>query len=358
MGYSTVQNDPQSPEPIRKERVELQFRSLSEDRIGPVWKRVFNWGWPGWNAWYSRRLDDEPVPIEKCRHMIRRFMPGYERVWDRLVEEAGGDDHVARFLSFWTPPRYLANCSQLGGTDEFGPFLIRNYDLDPIKNEATVLKAHWHGYTTIGMVEGMAGLSDGINDAGLAISLTFGGRPERGRGFGIPLIMRYVLETCRDVQDMLEAFRAVPSHMSYNILGVDRHGGIENVMVAPDRPLIRREDCWSTNHQLGVEWPVHAQNTKTVERGELLAQFAASPYPSVGVLQVEFLKPPLHMRDDERGFATVFTAIYRPLTGSITLLWGDERHFTWSFDAFPVRRIHVVYGERGSHAIEIAPEPV
>ena len=45
------------------------------------------------------------------------------------------------------------------------------------------------------------GLLDGMNDAGLAVSLTFGGRPVLGDGFGIPLVMRYVLETCEDVAE-------------------------------------------------------------------------------------------------------------------------------------------------------------
>ena len=37
------------------------------------------------------------------------------------------------------------------------------------------------------------GLLDGINDAGLAVSLAFGGRATR-EGFGIPLVVRYLLE--------------------------------------------------------------------------------------------------------------------------------------------------------------------
>ena len=43
------------------------------------------------------------------------------------------------------------------------------------------------------------GLLDGVNDAGLAVSLTFGGRRVLGDGFGIPIVIRYLLETCETV---------------------------------------------------------------------------------------------------------------------------------------------------------------
>ena len=43
------------------------------------------------------------------------------------------------------------------------------------------------------------GLLDGVNDAGLAVSLTFGGRRDVGDGFGIPIVVRYLLEVCSDV---------------------------------------------------------------------------------------------------------------------------------------------------------------
>ena len=36
-------------------------------------------------------------------------------------------------------------------------------------------------------------------------------------GFGVPIILRYVLELCRDTQDAVEALHRVPSHMAYSI---------------------------------------------------------------------------------------------------------------------------------------------
>ena len=61
------------------------------------------------------------------------------------------------------------------------------------------------------------GLLDGVNDAGLAASLTFGGRPAVGDGFGIPLVMRYVLEVCDDVEAACGVLSQIPVHAVQNV---------------------------------------------------------------------------------------------------------------------------------------------
>lgn len=282
--------------------------------------------------------------------MLRRHMPGLERSWDNWVSAVDGDDDVARFLSFWSPPRYLVNCSQIAFVDDQGPVLIRNYDLDPRLNEATLLKTAWHGHDVIGMVEGMAGLSDGMNRAGLALSLTFGGRVEHQTGFGIPLIMRYVLETCRDIQDAIAAFRSIPSHMSYNITMIDRTGDTATLMLSPDRPLIVRQEPWATNHQLGVEWPRHGRLSKTIERGVHLDRLVAGSRLTGEAMMREFLTTPLFSCGYDRGFGTVFTSVYRPAAGTVNLVWGDGAPHSWGFDDFAHRSLDVRYSAQGSHA--------
>lgn len=44
----------------------------------------------------------------------------------------------------------------------------------------------------IGMLDGGWGLLDGMNDAGLAVSLTFGGRFAQAPGFDIAIVLRYL----------------------------------------------------------------------------------------------------------------------------------------------------------------------
>ncbi|MCV2881575.1 C45 family autoproteolytic acyltransferase/hydolase [Actibacterium sp. XHP0104] len=327
----------------------LTFRSLSEDLPGDAWREVFRHGWPGWSEWYGARSEGEPA-LADARASIRRHMPEYEPLWDELTQRCGADDEAARFLSFWSPPRYLVNCSQAVLMDEDGPVLIRNYDLDPELNEATLLSTGWQGRRVVGMVEAMAGLSDGMNDAGLALSLTFGGRVIRQTGFGIPIILRYVLQTCNDTQEAIEALRAVPSHMSYNVTLIDRSGDFATVFLAPDRPAIVSRQPWATNHQIGVEWPRHARVSNTLGRAQHLEALLERDDLTAALLEQEFNQPPLFSTNYAQGFGTVYGAIYRPAQGEVTLRWRDGTRHSWQIDAVERRQIPIHYTGQGSQA--------
>ena len=65
------------------------------------------------------------------------------------------------------------------------------------------------------------GAIDGINAAGLSVSLAFGGRTAVGEGFGIPLVLRYSLQTCETTAEAGAVLTRVPSHMSYNVTVLD-----------------------------------------------------------------------------------------------------------------------------------------
>ena len=98
--------------------------------------------------------------------------------------------------------------------------------------DAVQLATNWTGRRVIGMSDSLWGLLDGMNDDGLAVSLAFGGRKVVGVGFGMPLILRYVLETCCTVDEGVAALLRIPSHMSYNVTLVDAQGAYQTVYVA------------------------------------------------------------------------------------------------------------------------------
>jgi predicted choloylglycine hydrolase len=319
--------------------VTLSFESVSEDRPGDKWRRIFRHGWPGWLDW----SDSHAPKLDSAERALRRHMPEFAPIWEQLIEIADGDERAARFLTFWSPPRYLANCSQAMLIDQNGPVLIRNYDLEPALNEARLLKSAWLGRNVMGMVEGMAGLSDGMNAAGLAASLTFGGRTATGRGFGIPLILRYVLEVCSDVAEATDALRALPCHMSYNVTLLDRHGHHATVMLAPDRPAIVTDARFTTNHQLGVEWPRHARLSQTLERETFLKATLADPGLDRSGLHDLFLAPPLHSRRYGQGFGTVYTAMYCPAEGAMQISWPGHAPWRQKFAAFAEEQRNVIY---------------
>jgi predicted choloylglycine hydrolase len=101
-----------------------------------------------------------------------------------LARLSGGGDRAARFLSTWCPPAYLGGCSLAAHSQDGVVRLVRNYDLSPDLNEGLLLRSEWTGGPVMGMVEFLWGLSDGINEAGLAVALAFGGNDEVREGFG------------------------------------------------------------------------------------------------------------------------------------------------------------------------------
>ncbi len=330
-------------------RLEREFQTMFEDRPGAAWSRVVDSCWPGWRAWFEARGGGS-VRRDQSQSAVRRYMPELAPMLDTLAESLPNDPLFRRFLLFWCPPMYLVSCSQAASVDDDGPYLIRNYDLDPALNDAILLRSAWRGKSVLGMVEGLVGISDGINENGLAVSLSFGGRVQGGRGFGIPLIIRYLLEICTDTQDALEALRHVPSHMSYNVTITDKYGKAVTAYVAPDRPVVVSENPFATNHQIGVEWAQHGRMSATTERFEILAQHFSTVKPSAQQLSQQFRAPPFFTKNYRSGYGTVFTTLYRPRACTAAISWETGDQYEVQMDQAENRKISVTYSDLGSVA--------
>ncbi|AKO96099.1 putative choloylglycine hydrolase [Marinovum algicola DG 898] len=328
-----------------------RFAALSEERPAETWESLLHAHWPGWRDWYLARGGTTAETTREAERALRRHMPEMTKLIDRLSATLPDDPVLREFLTFWCPPRYLVSCTQAASEDARGPFLMRNYDLDPALSEATLLRSNWRGKVVMGMVEGLAGLSDGMNQDGLAVSLSFGGRVGTGRGFGIPLLIRYVLETCTDVQDGLDALRAVPCHMSYNVTLTDRRGQAATVFLSPDRPPMVQFTPWATNHQLGVEWPRHGRISATLERAQSLGLMFARNPPDEATLQSSFLTPPFFSAKYRAGYGTVFSIVYRPVQGTARLFWGCGTGQDWQMPAFAPATLDVEFSDLGSRLL-------
>ncbi len=298
----------------------LTFRALSEDEPGPLWSALFAEYWPSYRNWWLREGAAARATYAQGRRAIARHMPEMLGLYDTLCEAAGGSDAAARFLSYWCPPRYLTACSQAIWAGE-EPLLVRNYDYAPTAFDALLLSTCWQGRRVVGMSDGLFGLVDGMNEDGLAVSLTFGGRREAGRGFGVPLILRYILQTCSTADEAGAVLTRVPSHMSYNVTVIDRGRRYLTAYLAPDRDTVVTHAAVATNHQERVEWSSHARFTATVERERFLLR-RLTLHPETQERFVEaFLRAPLYSTAFNAGFGTLYTAAYRPARGTVALHW-------------------------------------
>lgn len=325
--------------------MQLRFRSIHEEEPGPRWKGLFDETWPAYHAWFLREGEEKRPSYLRSRQRLAEHMPELVPMWERLTALAGGGDHVARLLSLYRPTPYLTGCSQaVWRRDGEEPLLVRNYDYHPELCEGVLLYSAWHGTKVIAMSDCLWGVLDGMNDRGLAVSLAFGGRSVVGDGFGMPLVLRYVLELCTDTREATAVLARVPSHMAYNVSVVDAHGDAATVEVGPDRPAIVTRDLVATNHQSGGLWEAHAARTRTTERKELLAERLRSPAETRDRFVHSFLEAPVYANEWTSGLGTLYTATYSPAAGRMELLWPDER-WACSFAAFEDRRERVArYG--------------
>lgn len=286
----------------------------------------WNWSWPAYEAWFVARGGDAGPNRAACEAALMRYMPELAPVHAALVRLTGGDDRAARFLSTWCPPPYLGGCSLAARSEAGVVRLVRNYDLSPELNEGLLLRSEWTGTPVMGMIEFLWGVSDGVNEAGLAVALAFGGWSEVREGFGVTTILRYVLETCTGVPDALAVLARIPSHMAYNVVLADRTGTVTSVELIPGGGMRRMERAIATNHQHGAQPADRPGFTKTVERRahlEVLLARATAP----DALAKHFLAAPLLQHDYDRGFGTLFTAEYDPVGRSVALRWpGEDWH--------------------------------
>jgi predicted choloylglycine hydrolase len=302
--------------------MKLVFEAVEEDQPGEKWAELFSRLWPAYRDWYlSQGVAARPTYAQSVA-MLRRHMPELLPTYEVLCELAGGSDLAARFLSLYRPPAFLSGCSQAVWPGE-EPALIRNYDYSPYLCDAVILHSRWGNRRVIAMTDCLWGCLDGINDAGLAVSLAFGGRRVVGDGFGIPIVQRYVLETCSTAEEAIAVLRRVPTHMAYNVTVVDRWGVFYTAELSPDRPAVVRRSAVATNHQGAVEWHHHARATATVERERHLSLRLADDTLTPDALVQLFLQPPLYATAHGRGFGTLYTAVYRPLRGDVEYRWPN-----------------------------------
>jgi predicted choloylglycine hydrolase len=343
---------PAMPAAAQSLPIPTTFFAIREEQPGAQWKGLFDATWPAYRAWYLQGGEGARPSFQAAEARLRRHMPELVPTWERLVELANGDETAARMLTLWNPPAFLPACSQAVLPAD-PPLLVRNYDYHPDLCERVVYSSAFTGRRVLGMSDCLWGLLDGMNDAGLAMSLAFGGRPGAGDGFAIPLVVRYLLETAESVAEVGERLSGLPVGMAYNLTAVDRNGEAGTFFVAPGERAARMADAVATNHRGRTpEVPAHAERFRSVERQQrLLAVVADGTGPESFV--DEFGSPPLYSTAYAEAFGTLYTAVYRPADGTADFVWPGTR-WRRTFDSPSGTHAVVLGGPRhgggGSHA--------
>ncbi|WP_319683799.1 C45 family peptidase [Streptomyces ipomoeae] len=305
------------------------FRSLGLGNGGDGrWTAHAQALWPLVEGWMNEESGSSEG-AERARKLFHAHMPELVPVLDRLahqLDRPGGET----FLTLATVRPFFASCTQIGDRGT----LLRNYDFSPDQYEGTIAFSRFLR-PVIGMQVAAWGLLDGMNDAGLAVSHTFGGRFVHGPGFAIFIVLRYLLETCDTVDDAIARLRSIPISIPQNVTLVDSEKAV-TVHVGPDIPLILAPDACAANHQ---HMPVPDKQERSTRTQERLRAVRAT-----GTNVRAMLKPPLYQSAYEEGQGTIYTAHYEPSERRVTYYWPGE---SWeqSFDDFTPGSRTVTIGE-------------
>ena len=285
----------------------ITLYGIREPRPGSRWQQLFEATWPAYRSWYFS--DGARPDLETCRARLTTHMPELVPTWERLVDLTGPDETAARMLTPWDPPRFLPGCSQ-AVLDSPTPALVRNYDYSPDLFERVVYSSSFTGRRVIGMGDCLWGLLDGMNEDGLVASLAFGGRRGSASGFGIPLVVRYVLEVADSVSSAVAALERVPVSMTYNITLVDARGDAATAFVSPGSTPLVTPARVATNHRGNTpEDPAHAARFHSVERQRFLCDLLERR-PTTDALVEAFLRAPLYSTD--------YARLRHPLHGGVS----------------------------------------
>ena len=229
-----------------------------------------------------------------ARAALREHLPELVPTWERLCRLAGGGDTASRVLAHWCPPPHLAGCTQ-AVVRRGAPILVRNYDYDVRSFDATILSTDYAGRRVLGTGDCIWGLLDGLNEDGLAATLTFGGSREVGTGFGISIVMRYLLETCTTVAEALAVLDRVPVHMAYNVTVLDAAGASATAFIGPGHPPLHVDRPVVTNHQEDRATEQYAKLSHSRDREVAVRAVLEAPGDEERAIRA-FLEPPTYNR--------------------------------------------------------------
>lgn len=324
------------------------FRTIDEAQPGPKLATVFAERADAYAAWYLQDGDQLRPSAAEGLVALRTHMPELIPAYEAMVSEVGvGDPVAARMFTMWRPPGAAIACSQAVLTEgERGPRLVRNYDYPAELMDAVILRSELAERRVIGVTDAVWGLCDGMNDRGLAVSLTFGGRASAGEGFGVPIVVRYLLEVCDTIAEARAVLERLPIAHTHNLTIVDADGNVLTAYLNPDRaPSFRRLPI-AVNHQWTVEsWdPVLAESTQY--REWWLLRLLDDPDVDQERFVAAFLAPPLYSLAHDIGRGTVYTAVYDPFERDIAYVWPTSR-LPLRFDSFT----------EGVHEVAYPPSP-
>jgi predicted choloylglycine hydrolase len=297
----------------------ISFERLpSPQRAPEAWRAHLARHWSTEGDW------SEPPYLStgEVRALLQAHMPELLPDFEALLPLYGDGPGAAQGLALYNLRPFWSGCSVQVARRPDRTTMLRNYDLGIDDCPCCFrLEELAGGGWILGSAEAGWGYLDGMNDRGLAIALTFGGRFVTGPGFIVLTVIRWLLTACATVDEALARLeeRQIPHRLAQNLLMVDRSGDHAVVYLSPDRAMVvDREQVGCTNHQGQVEVEGNARFTRTLERLAYLTERDGA------LTLADFLRPPLYNQKYLEHFGTLYSVEYDPVALTAHYAWPER----------------------------------
>lgn len=329
---------------LKGSRYDIGYRLGTHTASIPPLRQCHTSGFPGFGK------DD----IVQATAMFDRWCPG-------LTEELTGFADALRTspetILYYAMTYLRPNCSQLAllpsKTRSGHPLLARNYEFNHEAEDFTLMKTSANGtYTHMGTSVLHFGREDGVNEHGLAITMSSCGFPVGPtkhmrkpaiKGLQYWAVIRTLFEQCKDVEDALACLQGMPIAYNLNMIMMDRAGRAVLVETLDGRtaskaidPDTKDQYLHATNHPHLPELAIYEPNIMkhSLVRYQSIRQMAESSSSITADDVKKLLLAPYpdglccHYYEDF--FGTTKSMIIDPIDGTIELCWGGRVENGWN----------------------------
>ena len=292
--------------------------------------------------------------FQKIADEMERFTPGINEEIRGMADALGIRAQELIYYSFtWLQQGHCSHFALLPSRTEEGKTLVgRSYEFGLKTEDLRLVTLQSTGkYAFMGSSVLFFGLTEGMNEHGLVVTMSAGGwpvgptremRPPLRDGFQFWFVVRTVLETCRTVDEAVRLIMEIPTCGNPNFLVADKAGRAALVEVFGGNKAVKLIDATSkdqylcsTNHFTLPEmtpyrdpvWKnsqvrydaIHAQLGRTQKVGkEAIRSLLSQKYPQ-GLA--------CHYYD--QGFGTLRSMIFDPQALEVEMCFGSPVGGSW-----------------------------
>lgn len=294
-----------------------------------------------------------PAQVAEAAALFDRWCPGLNE------ELAGLADALAvrpEKLFYYSMTYLLPRCSHVAllsaVTADGKPLLARNYEFSHQAEDFCLVRTAVKGkYAHLGTSVLHLGRDDGINEHGLAVTISSCGFPvgalpymraPKNKGLQFWAVTRALLENCRDVSEALACLEGMPIAYNLNLILLDRSGRAALFETLDGRraqkviePDSAQQMLWATNHAVlpqlaAIEPQVMAHSARRYDYiGQQLSGKTGITVPALKNMLLAEYPNGLCCHYFDEFFGTTKSMLLSPADGTVELCWGGEAANGW-----------------------------